>query len=415
MLSLLLVTLGAVIYVSTDKGELKVEFLDPDGKPAAPGDRVDVRVNGQEVILDPDGRPITVRAGDNQKVVVTGPDFETVSESFDLTRGKRSVVRVTLLPKGGVAQRPKPEDKPRVEVKPDVKPAEPPKPVPYPKDKTLIATPGWEILADATKEQMQAWLDAKKKAKHSVLWLDAIQVDGTPIFSALAALDDRQADWVALLSVPIQDLPGPKLIRLVDTTKYVAVSFSGYFQDGLPRSVLLFHPAVAFWMLASPQAPDSIGEILDGGKKQGGSVPLMRAYPAGESCLYVATLIIDPTKPKTVDRYGMSADDFRAFIIEYREKGYRPNVVSTVSLQGELRYTAVMWPDAAKSDWKVEDGLTAAVLKEKAVAMAKTGFRPSCVTAYPWDGAVRYCVVWVKDPPKPVGEDKKRQPPTPKK
>ena len=29
---------------------------------------------------------------------------------------------------------------------------------------------------------------------------------------------------------------------------------------------------------------------------------------------------------------------------------------------------------------------------------AATGARPeAAVTAYPWDGAVRYCVVWVKD------------------
>jgi hypothetical protein len=32
--------------------------------------------------------------------------------------------------------------------------------------------------------------------------------------------------------------------------------------------------------------------------------------------------------------------------------------------------------------------------------MAKRGFVPSSVTAYPFDGAVRYCVVWVKEPPK---------------
>ena len=76
-----------------------------------------------------------------------------------------------------------------------------PKPVEFPKQPTLVEVPGWQVLTDATKEEMQQWLDDRKKNKHSVVWLDAVQVGDKPAFAAVAALDDRESDWRVFLDL----------------------------------------------------------------------------------------------------------------------------------------------------------------------------------------------------------------------
>ena len=63
-----------------------------------------------------------------------------------------------------------------------------------------------------------------------------------------------------------------------------------------------------------------------------------------------------------------------------------------------MEFAAVAGPNRDGWDWQVDTDLPAPQLKARAATMAEKGFRPSCVTAYGWDGAVRYCAVWVKEP-----------------
>jgi hypothetical protein len=68
--------------------------------------------------------------------------------------------------------------------------------------------------------------------------------------------------------------------------------------------------------------------------------------------------------------------------------------------EGKLRFAATATSNPTKSEWTVDTNLTAQALKGKTETNVKAGLRPSCITAYAWDGAVRYCVIWVKEPPK---------------
>jgi hypothetical protein len=70
-----------------------------------------------------------------------------VSDSFDVKRGGVTVARVTLKPRAAKIQ-PDPKPDPVGGKSPDS-----PKPVPYPTKSTLVEAPGWQILADATKDE----------------------------------------------------------------------------------------------------------------------------------------------------------------------------------------------------------------------------------------------------------------------
>ena len=87
-----------MLYVVTDNGTLVVELSDPEAN-------VDVRVNGEEVILDPNGNAVRIKAGKDQRLEVLGQNYRSASQSFDLIRGGMTLVRVTLVPKRGVGPR----------------------------------------------------------------------------------------------------------------------------------------------------------------------------------------------------------------------------------------------------------------------------------------------------------------------
>lgn len=83
-----LVVLGVVFYVQTDYGTVEVRLSDPNAK-------VDVRVDGDVITLEEPGQTTTVRPG-RHKLIVSSPDFETVTEEFTLRRGTRRILTVTL-------------------------------------------------------------------------------------------------------------------------------------------------------------------------------------------------------------------------------------------------------------------------------------------------------------------------------
>ncbi len=86
------VLLGIVLYVATDHGTIKIELSDPKAK-------VDIKVDGDTVVLQFADEQLRFRAGKHD-LVVTGKDFETVSKSFTVKRGKNEEpIKVTLVPK----------------------------------------------------------------------------------------------------------------------------------------------------------------------------------------------------------------------------------------------------------------------------------------------------------------------------
>ena len=55
-----------------------------------------------------------------------------------------------------------------------------------------------------------------------------------------------------------------------------------------------------------------------------------------------------------------------------------------------------MEPNDEQRKSQVEVGLTSNKLSERVLQQQQSGFHPASITAYPWDGAVRYCLVWLK-------------------
>lgn len=88
----LLLVAGVVLYVKTDHGTIEVRLSDPTAD-------VRVSVDGDEVTLTDGGRVTKLRAGPHA-LEVKGPDFETQTKVFKVTRGGTTVVEVELKPKG---------------------------------------------------------------------------------------------------------------------------------------------------------------------------------------------------------------------------------------------------------------------------------------------------------------------------
>jgi hypothetical protein len=98
----LAVTLGGVIYVTTNKGTIKIELADPKAE-------VEIKVDGDTVSLTRLGEPLRLKVGDHA-LVVTGKNFETVSRSFTVKRGDNPVLRVTLPDDQQAAGKPTPPE-----------------------------------------------------------------------------------------------------------------------------------------------------------------------------------------------------------------------------------------------------------------------------------------------------------------
>jgi hypothetical protein len=403
-LLLILFAAGAVIYVRTDYGDLQVKLSDPSAK-------VDVRVNGQTLTLTADGKVTHIKAGPGE-LVVSGDGFETAAKSFTLKRGETTLVEVTLVPKprpGPPDPKQKPDDpnagkKPSDPQPPEVATAPMPreklKPVPFPEKATLIEVAGWQILTDANKDEMQKWLDERKKDKHSVMWLDVSEVNGKPCFSAVAALDNRAEGWLAYLEVPPKDKSA--LPKGVNLTGLRIVSFAAHGTDQEFRGSFLFHPPRNRWLVGGDDTLVEIRESLTASLADGMVPRGIRPCPFGPDgvryCHHVEM------KPKSPYAYGLDlySSELTTFLETEQKKGLRPCSLSACARQGTLRFAVVMESNSEKWEWLTQSGLTATELKARTTEQAEKGFRPSCVTAYPWDGAVRYCVVWVKEPPKPV-------------
>jgi hypothetical protein len=288
---------------------------------------------------------------------------------------------------------------------------EPPKPVPYPKDKTLVTQDGYETLLDATKEQMQAWLDEKKKAKQSVLWLDVVEVAGKPLYSAVAALDDRQADWVALLQTPAADFGDRAVFKQVPTEKYHPISLSGFSDGKRVLAAGLWHPGkMMFFVSPDGTLPElaQLGPLID---PKSIIVRAFRPYPVpnGVRETVVARQAVGERKGNYA--HDLSREQLEAFVAARRKDSEQVLQVAAYPNEGVLRYAAVGAANPDKLAWEVDTDIPTSGVQQKVADRARAGYRPASVTAYPWDGVVRYCVVWVKYTPKK--EDKK--PPVEKK
>src|SRR5262249_43272646 len=67
--------------------------------------KVEIKVDGETVKISGLGEPIRLRAGKHHLLVTSG-NFETVSESFTVSKGNNPVLKVSLRPKEGAGPPP---------------------------------------------------------------------------------------------------------------------------------------------------------------------------------------------------------------------------------------------------------------------------------------------------------------------
>jgi hypothetical protein len=100
-------------------------------------------------------------------------------------------------------------------------------------------------------------------------------------------------------------------------------------------------------------------------------------------------------KKQKLHGMDLSWSELTGLLEQYRRDSYCPVSVVAYEDQGERRFAATFIEDPTRAAWHVDLDLTAADLAAKAAKLAAKGLTPASITACPWNGAVRYAVVWV--------------------
>jgi predicted Zn finger-like uncharacterized protein len=88
----LILSLGTVFFsLKTKYGEVQIELSNPSAK-------VDVSVDGERIDVTAIGKSYQFKAGEHG-LTVTGDGFESITQSFNVLKGKTEIVKVTLKPK----------------------------------------------------------------------------------------------------------------------------------------------------------------------------------------------------------------------------------------------------------------------------------------------------------------------------
>jgi formylglycine-generating enzyme required for sulfatase activity/serine/threonine protein kinase len=130
----LVLSLGTVFFsLKTKYGEIQIELSDPSAK-------VDVSVDGERIDVTAAGKSYQFKAGEHG-LTVTGDGFESVTQSFNVLKGKTEIVKVSLKPKVAVAKVEPAKSNPVPPVEPTpLTPASPPIPTPTPAPQNVVTT-----------------------------------------------------------------------------------------------------------------------------------------------------------------------------------------------------------------------------------------------------------------------------------
>jgi serine/threonine protein kinase len=380
--ALLVVFLGVVLYVLTDNGTLVVELSDPAAA-------VVIKVNGKEVILDHDGSSVRVRAGKNQQLEVSGPNYHSTSDSFDLKRGGETVVHVTLIPKTAppqVVQRPS-----------RTQPTAPPPQQAKFSAPGLIETPGWHLLTGASQDQMQAWLDERQKMNHSVLWLDVAMIGEKPVFAAVAALDNRADDWRAFLDLSDQEVNDyVALSKRLDTTNYTVTSIGGYFEGKKLTGVALYHRGKSDGMAGVPNMFNAKMN-LNQAVANDFVARVVRPVTTSSGQLFCGMFVEGAVNTRSRHGLELTEAELAKMLEVQREEGAYPVSFVPYEAKGQTRFAVTFREDEAITTWEVVRDMTTAQLKSKAAEFAKKNLRPASICVYPQNGEGRYAAVFCEE------------------
>ena len=126
----------------------------------------------------------------------------------------------------------------------------------------------------------------------------------------------------------------------------------------------------------------------------GYEVRVLRPYPILDNSIWWCNYEELPVKARSTSyAVDLLATELEASAEKERAAGRMPLTVAGYVQDGGANFAVVFGANTKKVEWKLTIGSSSTELKTKAEELAAKGFRPSCVTAYPFDGAVRYCVV----------------------
>ncbi|MBM3982456.1 MAG: hypothetical protein FJ304_19740 [Planctomycetes bacterium] len=265
----------------------------------------------------------------------------------------------------------------------------------------VIAVPGWEYLAGATKAEARAWLDARADDGHSVVWLDSYHTPDGPRFAALAALDARQKEWVALLDVPAAALaPGGDLGARVDTKTHALLCLSGYTEDRKALAALLCRRGDKFPTVGVNVPTAGLQTELVAATAKGSGVRHVRPGLNDGAPAWAHFTHWDNYQQLHRRSVNVGAGEVAKFLEDGRKEQRRPLSVAACAHAGRLVFGATTYkergPADKVTDWVTELALSADDLRTQAADMAAKGFYPVALTGYVWEGEARFCALWYK-------------------
>jgi hypothetical protein len=396
----LLIALAVTIYVTTNFGTLVVQLSDPAAE-------VKVSVDGKVVMLDAEGRSVSIRAGENHKLEITGPGYETIGESFDLKRGDTHVARITLKPLPPPAEQRSPEKSPPdvSEKKPEKSPekvrVDPPLEqltIRMPEQATSVETGPWRILVGADRSAMQTWLDDRQRDGNTVQWLDACQFNNETLFSAAAWTKGSGPAWFPLLDVTFEEVNDVKrLAKRVDGNKFSLRTMSPYRRDNKIFAAMLFieasEPNSELGIVTKP----NVDIVLAHNRDTGFWPKSIRPLAVGRRPTWYA-LYQELGEGEARYGLGQDAEEFANLIATCRTDGLRPLAVTPYPFDGQLKFATTIddTPTAAGESWEVDTDTAIGDLSAKAERMATQGMQPFSISLYGWNGEVRCSTVWLK-------------------
>jgi hypothetical protein len=260
----------------------------------------------------------------------------------------------------------------------------------------LIEFPGGQIVAGISEPQMQSWLAEREFDRHSVQWLDATVVDGKPVFAGLAMLDDRAANWRALIDLTKEQANDVNVLikeRELDVGSYQITNLSGYVSEGKLTGLGLYHAGATKGISG---VPDLLMAQLNISmfEKQRCAVRIARPIPGTGTELFCALYMQSGVLEKPVRDLQLSEEALNKMLEEQRVAGFYPTSVVPYEFGGENLFAAVFREDPQKKPWEHARDLTAAELQTKATEWAAKKMQPVSIIIYPVDGAARFSAVW---------------------
>jgi serine/threonine protein kinase len=271
-----------------------------------------------------------------------------------------------------------------------------------PKNATPIELAGRSILVDASKSEMQAWLDDQKKRNRSVTWLDVTSAKDAPVYAAVASHDQSEADWLAFLDVSQTEINDVNEIgKRGIASKHMMRSLGGHVTGAELECATLFHlekrPIARLGKVGVVGLDSLVNQIPDL-QKQGFYAKILRPIKVGGKVRYFGGYF--EMSPHLEQHFGidLSREKLQAEIKSLRAKGYRPYCIAPGRVGGELRFSYTSCDEPTDDEWEHFLDLTSFDVNLKANEMAAKGFALDSIIGYPWDGAIRYSTVWLKAP-----------------